>query len=247
MSAPVKILLNGAQGRMGQAISTIAEANGAVIEAACDAGDDPSTRIDACDVVIDFSFHEATLSLAKLAAGHGKPLVIGTTGHSAEDRSTIIENVCPRIPVIWAGNYSIGVNLLNYLTSKAAAILQGGFDAEVLELHHNQKRDAPSGTAERLLEILREARGLDEDAVQHGRSGIIGARPKNEIGAHAIRGGDIVGEHTVYFCGAGERIELTHRATDRKIFAQGAIRAAIWGLQATAGLYNMEDVLGLKD
>lgn len=241
-----RILLVGAKGRMGQAIQNEADSQACRIVAGCDVGDDPADFVADCDAIIDFSFHEATASVAELAKAHGKPLVIGTTGHSAEARAAIVAAVESAIPVVWAGNYSVGVNVLNYLTARAAEILRDGYDAEVLELHHNRKRDAPSGTAERLLEILHESRELPAEAVRHGRSGIVGERTVDEIGAHAIRGGDIVGEHTVYFCGQGERIELTHRATDRRIFAQGALRAAVWACAAKAGVYNMEDVLGLR-
>ena len=141
----------------------------------------------------------------------------------------------------------MGVNTLNYLTRKAAAILGEQYEPELMEMHHHHKKDAPSGTAERLIEILQDAYALSDDQVTHGRAGLIGARPAKEIGVHAIRGGDIVGEHTVYFIGDGERVELTHKATDRKIFAQGAIRAAQWAVGKTPGIYNMEDVLGLVD
>jgi 4-hydroxy-tetrahydrodipicolinate reductase len=244
---PLKILLNGAQGRMGLAISEIAAENDAIISLACDAGDDPSNGIAQCDAVIDFSFHEVTPAIATLAAAHNVPLIIGTTGHTTEERAAILEATVHTIPVVWAGNYSVGVNTLNYLTRKAASILNQGYEAEVLEMHHHHKKDAPSGTAARLLEILQSAYKLDDSQLAHGREGLIGARPRNEIGVHAIRGGDIVGEHTVYFCGEGERIELTHRATDRRIFAQGAIRAAHWASKQNPGLYDMEAVLGLDD
>jgi 4-hydroxy-tetrahydrodipicolinate reductase len=244
---PLKILLNGAQGRMGLAISAIAAENNAIISLACDAGDDPSNGISECDAVIDFSFHEVTPAIATLSATHNIPLIIGTTGHTPEERSAILEATLHKIPVVWAGNYSVGVNTLNYLTRKAASILNQGYEAEVLEMHHHHKKDAPSGTAARLLEILQSAYKLDDSQLAHGREGLVGARPRNEIGVHAIRGGDIVGEHTVYFCGAGERIELTHRATDRRIFAQGAIRAAHWAVKQNPGLYDMEAVLGLDD
>lgn len=244
---PLKILLNGSRGRMGVAILNIAEANNAVITAACDAGDDPAVHVAECDAIIDFSFHEVTAGIAALAAAHNLPLVIGTTGHTDEERSAILQAVDGKIPVVWAGNYSVGVNTLNYLTRKAAKILGEQYEPEVLEMHHHHKKDAPSGTAERLIEILREEYALEKQQVVHGREGLVGARPAKEIGVHAIRGGDIVGEHTVYFCGEGERIELTHRATDRKIFAQGAVRAAHWAVGKDAGIYNMEDVLGLVD
>ena len=232
---------------MGVAISSCATENDAVIAAGCDAGDDACSVIADCEAVIDFSFHEVTPVIAKLAAEHGLPLVIGTTGHSPEERSTILETVEGKIPVIWAGNYSVGVNTLNYLTRKAAIILGHKYDPEVMEMHHHHKKDAPSGTAERLIEILKGAYAFGDSNVTHGRAGVIGARPEKEIGVHAIRGGDIVGEHTVYFIGDGERIELTHKATDRKIFAQGAVRAAHWAVGREPGIYNMEDVLGLTD
>ena len=244
---PLKLLLNGARGRMGIAIAAIAENNNAEIVSACDLGDDPHAKIDTCEAIIEFSFHEVTLSIAELAVEKNIPLVIGTTGHTAEEKAAILSAVEGKIPVIWAGNYSIGVNTLNYLTRKAAGILGENYEPEVMEMHHHDKKDAPSGTAERLIEILKDGYTLSEEQVVHGREGIVGERPRGEIGVHALRGGDIVGEHTVYFCGDGERIELTHRATDRKIFAQGAIRAAKWAVGKVPGVYNMEDVLGLSD
>lgn len=243
----LKILLNGSRGRMGLAISAIAEANNAVIHAACDAGDDASAKIVGSEAIIDFSFHEVTPKMAELAVANNIPLVIGTTGHTPAEKAQILDTVAGKIPVVWAGNYSVGVNTLNYLTRKAAGILGEQYEPELVEMHHHHKKDAPSGTAERLIEILRDAYALGAEQVVHGREGLVGARPAKEIGVHALRGGDIVGEHTVYFCGDGERIELTHRATDRKIFAQGAVRAAQWAVGKAAGVYNMEDVLGLTD
>lgn len=244
---PLNIQLHGSLGRMGQAIIECARTNDAFIASACGKDDDPGKHIDKCDVVIDFSFHEATVAIAELAAQHTLPLVIGTTGHTAEEKNKIRALVENKIPVVWAGNFSVGVNTLNYLTRKAAHILGGNYEPEVLEMHHHHKKDAPSGTAERLVEILRTAYEPAKDQVVYGREGLIGERSNKEIGVHSIRGGDIVGEHTVYFCGEGERIELTHRATDRKIFAQGAVRAAHWAIDKTPGIYNMEDVLGLND
>lgn len=243
----LKLLLNGARGRMGIAIASIAQENNAEIVSACDTGDDPRANIDVCEAIIEFSFHEVTLGIAELAVEKNIPLVIGTTGHSSEEKTAILSAVDGKIPVVWAGNYSVGVNTLNYLTRKAAGILGDQYEPEVLEMHHHDKKDAPSGTAERLIEILKDAYALNDEQVVHGREGIVEARPRKEIGVHALRGGDIVGEHTVYFCGDGERIELTHRATDRKIFAQGAIRAAQWAVGKVPGVYNMEDVLGLTD
>lgn len=232
---------------MGQAITDCAGSNNAVIAGACDAGDDPAAVVADCEAVIDFSFHEVTPGIAALAAAHHLPLVIGTTGHTPEERQSILQAVTGKIPVVWAGNYSVGVNTLNYLTRKAAHILGERYEPELMEMHHHHKKDAPSGTAERLIEILQKAYAYSDENVTHGRAGLIGARPQKEIGVHAIRGGDIVGEHTVYFIGDGERIELTHKANDRKIFAQGAVRAAHWAVGKAPGVYNMEDVLGLTD
>lgn len=243
----LKILLSGAKGRMGQAISSIADDHGCRITHPVDLGDDPTGFISDCDLVIDFSLRDATRPLAELAGEHGKPMVIGTTGHDTDDREAI-EKIASKIPMVWAGNFSTGVNLLFYLTQQAARVLDArtGFDPEVIEMHHRLKQDAPSGTADRLLEILKDSRKLGEDDVSHGRSGMVGERKDEEIGSHALRGGDVVGEHTVMFAGIGERIELTHRATDRVIFAAGALKAAKWVANQPAGLYSMQDVLGLQ-
>ena len=161
----LNILLNGARGRMGVAIANLAEANDAVVASACDFGDDPTKQAGKCNVIIDFSIHDATAEIAKLAADNQLPLVIGTTGHSAEAKKEIIDTIETRIPVVWAGNFSIGVNTLNYLTGKAAKILGERFEPEVLEMHHHHKKDAPSGTAERLIEILRDAYNLGKEHV----------------------------------------------------------------------------------
>jgi 4-hydroxy-tetrahydrodipicolinate reductase len=147
---------------------------------------------------------------------------------------------------VWAGNFSIGVNLLFALTRRASAILGSDYDVEVVEMHHRFKKDAPSGTAARLLEIIMEERKLSSEALRHGREGITGERTPTEIGIHALRGGDVVGDHTVMFAALGERLELTHKASDRGIFARGSLRAAQWLVGREAGLYDMQDVLGLK-
>src|SRR5690606_28669569 len=144
---------------------------------ACDTGDNPAAEIDRCQAVIDFSFHEVTLSIAQLAAEKGLPLVIGTTGHTAEEKQAILRAVEGKIPVVWAGNYSVGVNTLNFLTRKAAQILGDHYEPEVLEMHHHHKKDAPSGTAERLIEILKDSYKITDEQVVHGREGIVGARP----------------------------------------------------------------------
>ncbi len=230
---------------MGRAIAILAAERDAEITGSIDLGDDPAPHAANCDVVIDFSLREATQGIAELAAEHGKPIVIGTTGHSPAEKESIAA-LSTRIPMIWAGNYSTGVNLLFHLARIAAEVLGEDFDAEIVEAHHRHKQDAPSGTAERLLEVLRETRGLEPEAIVHGRSGILGERPRDQVGSHALRGGDVVGDHLVWFAGEGERVELTHRATDRKIFAAGALRAARWAVKQSPGLYSMQDVLGLQ-
>jgi 4-hydroxy-tetrahydrodipicolinate reductase len=241
----LKILLNGAKGRMGQAIAAAAVEMNATIGAAVDAGDNPAAHVDACDVIIDFSSHHATGRLLELAVARRKPIVIGTTGHAAEEKKRLLA-LAAQVPCVWAGNFSVGVNLLFALTRRATAVLGADYDTEVIEMHHRFKKDAPSGTAARLLEIILEERKLSADALRHGRSGITGERKPTEVGVHALRGGDVVGDHTVLFAALGERIELTHKASDRGIFARGAVRAAHWVVRQPAGVYDMQDVLGLK-
>lgn len=242
---PLQILLNGSKGRMGQTIASVAGEQDAVIRAATDAGDDPATHLGACDVIIDFSSHAATGKLLELAVAKRKPIVIGTTGHGAEEKKKLLA-LAAQVPCVWAGNFSVGVNLLFALTRRASAVLGADYDAEVVEMHHRFKKDAPSGTAARLLEIILEERKLTANALRHGRSGITGERQPTEVGVHALRGGDVVGEHTVMFAALGERVELTHKASDRGIFARGAVRAAHWVVKQKPGVYDMQDVLGLK-
>jgi 4-hydroxy-tetrahydrodipicolinate reductase len=232
---------------MGQAlISCAARMADIEVVGAIDQGDDLSALIGKCDAVIDFSFHNATLAVAQTCARHGKALVVGTTGHSAEDKAAIVA-LKTQIPMVIATNYSTGVNTLFWLTRKAAEILGPSFDLEVVEMHHRLKKDAPSGTATTLLEILGDVRRVQlEEALRHGRKGIVGERTQNEIGIHAIRGGDVVGDHTVIFAANGERVELTHKASSRDTFANGALRAAQWVVKQRVGLYDMQDVLGLK-
>jgi 4-hydroxy-tetrahydrodipicolinate reductase len=194
--------------------------------------------------VVDFSFASATRTLLELAVARRKPVVIGTTGHSAAEKAALAK-LAAQIPCVWAGNYSVGVNLLFALTRRAARTLADA-DVEVLEMHHRLKKDAPSGTAARLLEILMEERKAGAADLRHGREGMVGARTDSEIGIHSLRGGDVVGDHTVIFASPGERLELTHRASDRGIFARGALRAALWVVKQKPGLYDMQDVLGLK-
>jgi 4-hydroxy-tetrahydrodipicolinate reductase len=242
---PLTILLNGAKGRMGRAITTAAAELGIVIGAATDAGDDPAAGLARGDVMIDFSSPPATGRLLELAAAQHKPIVIGTTGHTAGEKKELLA-LAARVPCVWAGNFSVGVNLLFALTQEAARVLDSDYDAEVIEMHHRFKKDAPSGTAARLLEIILEERKLTATALRHGRSGLTGERPPGEVGVHSLRGGDVVGDHTVVFAALGERLELTHKASDRAIFARGALRAAQWVVKQPAGVYDMQDVLGLK-
>jgi 4-hydroxy-tetrahydrodipicolinate reductase len=211
-----------------------------------DEGDDLRAVISGGDVVIDFSSHQATPAIAALCAEHKKAIVIGTTGHSDDAKSQIL-SLKSRIPIVWSSNFSTGVNALFWLTRKAAEILGPGFDLEVVEMHHRFKKDAPSGTARTLAEILAEARKQQLDkVVRHGREGIVGGRTSEEIGIHSLRGGDVIGDHTVIFAGVGERVELTHKAASRETFATGALRAAQWVAKQKPGLYDMQDVLGLR-
>ena len=242
-----KVIINGSKGRMGQALlSCAARLPDIDVAGAIDQGDDLAGVIAKCDVVIEFSFHSATLGVAKLCAQHQKALVVGTTGHSESDKAEI-GKLKAEIPMVIATNYSTGVNTLFWLTRKAAEILGPDFDLEVVEMHHRMKKDAPSGTATTLLETLADVRKLQlAEALRHGRKGITGERTNSEIGIHAIRGGDVVGDHTVIFAANGERVELTHKASSRDTFANGALRAAAWVMKQKPGLYTMQDVLGLK-
>lgn len=240
----LRIVINGAKGRMGQAVAAAAGDAGLIVAAAVDAGDDLAGAVARGDVVIDFSSPAATRPLLEAAAAQGKAVVLGTTGHSAAEKRAL-RLLAARVPCVWAGNFSVGVNLLFALTRRAAAVLGADYDTEVVEMHHRFKKDAPSGTAARLLEIILEERRLPADALRHGREGLTGERRPAEVGVHALRGGDVVGDHTVLFAALGERLELTHRASDRGIFARGAVRAAQWVVRRPAGIYDMQDVLGL--
>jgi 4-hydroxy-tetrahydrodipicolinate reductase len=242
-----RVLIVGSKGRMGEALIRLAKLNPQLqLAGGVDKGDNILDVIDKADVLIEFAHHSLTPETAKLAVEHGKGLVIGTTGHTAEERAAI-GKAAERIPVVFAPNFSVGVNLLFFLTQIAAETLGEPYDQEVVEMHHRQKIDAPSGTARRLGEILAEAAGgTYEDLTVHGRHGDVGARPKRIIGMHALRGGDVVGDHTVHFSTIGERVELTHRASSRDTFASGALRAASWVRAQKPGLYSMQDVLGFK-
>lgn len=241
------IIITGSKGRMGRMLVACAAQHPELqVVGQVDQGDDLRSVIGQGDVVIDFSSHSATPAIAALCAAHKKAIVVGTTGHSDEGK-TQIANCQSQIPIVLSSNFSSGVNALFWLTRKAAEILGPGFDLEVVEMHHRLKRDAPSGTAKTLAEILAAVRKQQIDTVaRHGRVGIVGERTTEEIGMHSLRGGDVVGEHTVIFAGVGERVELTHKASSRETFANGALRAAQWVVKQKPGLYDMQDVLGLK-
>lgn len=242
-----RVLINGSKGRMGQALlACAARLPDVQVIAGIDMGDDLAAALGGCDVVVDFSFHTVTPKAVRLCAERRKAIVIGTTGHADAEKAAIRE-AAQVIPMVWASNYSTGVNALFWLAGKAAEILGPTFDIEVVEMHHRQKKDAPSGTATTLIEILAATRKLAlDEALRHGRKGITGERSASEIGVHALRGGDVVGDHTVVFAANGERVELIHRAGNRETFANGALRAAQWVVGRAPGLYDMQHVLGLK-
>lgn len=240
----LKICIVGAKGRMGQAIAAAVEEAGHTVSSGLDQGDDLRAGISAADAVIDFSFHTVTESVFSLAAELGKPVVCGTTGHSQEEKVKLLE-IASKTATVWAGNFSIGVNLLCYLVEKAADILPLDYNAEIVEMHHRLKKDAPSGTALMLADAVLEPRDLNYDDLRHGREGITGERTEREVGMHSLRGGDVVGDHTVIFSDVGERLELTHKASSRAIFARGAVRAAIWSVGKQPGIYGIREVLGL--
>ena len=209
--------------------------------------DNAAEAMQDAQAVIDFTAPEATLAFAKIAADAGVVHVIGTTGMT-DAQIGALDGPAKQTVIVRAGNMSLGVNLLTQLTKRVAAALDEDFDIEVIESHHNQKVDAPSGTALMLGEAAAEGRGVAlADVSDRGRDGITGARKRGDIGFTAIRGGDIVGEHDVMFAAAGERIILRHIASDRAVFARGAIKAAVWGQGKPAGAYDMLDVLGLND
>jgi 4-hydroxy-tetrahydrodipicolinate reductase len=244
----IQLLVTGKSGRMGQAVIQAASQEPAVLVSAThDAGENLAAAIAQANTVIDFTIHKFTRELIDAALKNGTHLVIGTTGHTDDERAAIRE-AGKTLPIVYAPNFSVGVNTLFWLTRKAAQILtQDRFDIEVTEMHHRHKIDAPSGTARRLLEILNEETGTTyEDDIAHGRFGNVGPRPPREIGMHTLRGGDVVGDHTVMFAADGERVELTHKASSRMTFAAGAVRAAVWLYDKPPGIYDMQDVLGLK-
>jgi len=222
----VRVLLIGAAGRMGKTVLELAQSDRKIeIAAQCDLGDSIEPAMKNCDVAIDFSQADSIDEICRAAVQHGRSLVIGTTGHSQRQRKAI-EETAHSVPVVLASNFSVAVNVLFWLAQKAAELLGSDFNAEIVETHHKMKKDAPSGTAKTLAEVLK--------AVRNG-----------EIPIQSIREGDVVGEHSVIFSEPAERLELSHRAANREIFARGALRAAKWIINKPPGLYSMQDVLGL--
>lgn len=266
----VKLAVCGAAGRMGgRIIAAIKEASGVELSGALerpghpmvgqDAGynaglgaigvaisDDLNAVVQGCDVLIDFTAPKVSLKNLEVCSLFKKSIVIGSTGFTAEERALAAE-LAREIPVIIAPNMSVGVNVCFKVLSDMAKILGEDFDVEIVEAHHRLKKDSPSGTAVRMGEVVAEALGRDYDKVANfHREGICGERTHEEIGMQTIRGGDIVGEHTVYFIGMGERVELTHRAHTRDMFSRGSVRAAKWVVTAKPGIWDMQDVLGLR-
>jgi len=234
---------------MGQAVTSAASDDADTrVAAGIDLGDSLEEALQKSDTVIDFTLPTFTNELVEGCLAAGKALVMGTTGHD-DAQLEMIRDASRSIPIVHAPNFSVGVNTLFWLTAKTTEILGKDFDLEVIEMHHRHKQDAPSGTARRLAEILAEVSGLSYDSdCRHGRFGDVGARTDSEIGVHALRGGDVVGDHTVVYAGDGERVELTHKASSRLTFAKGAVRAAKWIAEEghSSGLFDMQDVLGLK-
>lgn len=262
MSESTGIIVLGANGRMGQEICRLAATEpefhlaGAVdikntlselASLGCPVSDEPAELLAAepGSVLVDFTAPEAALKAVAAAARFQAPMVIGTTGFSAAQLD-VLRGFANETPLLWSSNMSVGVNVLRELLPALATALGPAYDIEIAEIHHRKKKDAPSGTALMLADALAEARGWNRESLNFSRSGITGARPEQEIGVMALRGGDVVGIHTVYFMGPGEIIEVKHQAESRANFAQGALRAAAWLKGRPAGrLYSMRDVIGL--
>ncbi len=265
----IKAIVSGAAGRMGKRIiNALSQTEGIELGAALEVPGNPVLGQDAGElagigktgikltasieealaagnVIIDFSSPTATIQHLLAAAKAGVAMVIGTTGLSPEDIARVQE-AGQKIPCVMAPNMSVGINLLLNILPQMARVLRD-YDIEIVEAHHRHKKDAPSGTALKLAQVLAQAKDSDLDEVGvYGRYGLSGERPTEQIGVHAVRGGDIVGVHTVLFAGPGESLEVTHRAHSRDTFAQGAVRAAKFAANAPLGLYDMQDVLGLK-
>lgn len=255
------IVILGAKGRMGNTLVNLTQADdelrlvgacerpgnadGLIIEG-CIVSDDLDELLPQVPgaVIIDFTSPETSVATAKIAAKHGNPVVVGTTGLNKEEQAEL-EKSAQEVPLFWAPNMSVGVNTLLKVLPALVQALGSEYDMEMVETHHKMKKDSPSGTALKLAQCLAEARGWEYDDVKnHCRDGIIGERPHEEIGVQTLRGGDVVGDHTMFFFGPGERIEVTHRAHSRETFASGALRAAKWlSNQSSGKLYAMADVI----
>ncbi len=254
-AGPHRIAISGATGRMGRTIARVATEHHCQVVGALAAPNetgveidgvrvvsDPTSAIENAEVVIDFSHPGALSGLANACRARAIPLVSGTT-NLGDDAQRALESLSKVAPILWAPNMSLGVQLLAEVVEQAVRRLGLGFDVEVVEVHHNKKIDAPSGTAKRLVEAVRDGSTADGPLV-HGREGNVGARKRGEIGVHAVRGGDVIGDHTVHLFGQGERLEFTHRATSRDLFAHGALRAACFLLGKAPGRYSIKDLLG---
>ena len=241
----MKIAIVGAAGRMGQMLCRLAEGTALEVVSKVDvaAGFDRQWRAGV-EGVVDFSYHTAVPAAIGRAAQEGIAYVLGTTGLTADEQRAVDE-AAKRIPVVQSGNYSLGVNLLLELVNKAARVLDEGYDIEVVEMHHRHKKDAPSGTALMLAKSAAAGRGR-KDGFVYGRRGDVGERPVGEIAVHSLRGGSVIGDHTVMFAGDVERVEITHKAQGREAFAAGALKALAWAKGRPAGLYTMRNVLGFE-
>ena len=241
----MKIAILGAAGRMGRKLCELAPEAGLEVVARVDVAEGFDKEWPAgTEGVVDFSHHTALPPAIAKAADEGVPYVIGTTGVTAEEQKTV-DAAAAKIPVVQSGNYSLGVNLLLALVKRAAAVLGPEYDIEVMEMHHRHKKDAPSGTALMLAKSAAAGRGSAQEFT-YGRFGDTGERPRGEIAIHALRGGSVVGDHTVMFAGELERVELTHKAQDRAAFAAGALKALSWAKGKAPGIYTMQDVLALS-
>jgi len=241
----MKIAILGAAGRMGRKLCELAPEAGLEVVARVDVAEGFDKEWPAgTEGVVDFSHHSALPPAIAKAAEQGIPYVIGTTGVTAEEQKTV-DAAAKRIPVVQSGNYSLGVNLLLALVKRAATVLGPEYDIEITEMHHRHKKDAPSGTALMLAKSAAAGRGASNEFT-YGRFGDTGERPRGEIAIHALRGGSVVGDHTVMFAGELERVELTHKAQDRAAFAAGALKALSWAKGKAPGIYTMQDVLALS-
>lgn len=243
----MKVAILGAAGRMGHMLCDLVDRSEELeLVAKCDVREEyPRTWPAETEAVIDFTFHAAVPENITKAAADGVVYILGTTGLTDEEQAAV-DAAAKKIPVVQSGNFSLGINLLLGLVRKASEILGVEYDCEVVEMHHRHKKDAPSGTALMLAKAAADGRGQDFDDVSvFGREGIVGERPQGEIAVHALRGGSVIGDHTVMFAGDVERVELVHKAQSREAFAAGALRAALWAADKAPGLYSMRDVLDL--